>query len=612
MRYAELVSAEHRPAGAKPANRTAAGTVADLDAGRAGTGRFLHTLAQSRRSRLVHSDRRSFLRGSLTALSAAAAAGATAFGPARKVASQPGDLTMSGEFPYRIISGCDPSHADHNCRPGCGPPPTCNHQGCCDDTGWFHNDPAAGFKLLPGECGPYGPNASLTGDGWIWEYRPDLSPSSAEIPCQHCSRIAFRCHDGAMLDPGSGVWSPVICRTEVACDPTVLPQTDVDETVDEQQPITGQIESIIDASNGLVTVSGWVRFPTAVPIGWRLAVDGVTVGQGTAGEPRPDLAASSDQAGCCHGFSTALTDVAPGRRVVTLFGGFEDRWKTIATVDLTVSAPVGSDQGDQTSVGSGRGSDPLIAPPVTAQTRSRPRGALEVLRAGGDGGAFASGWAGDADAGTGLRIVATVDGVDAAVTRPDLPRVGFGQSWNSATRPELGRRPGFVISVPFGRAGTHDVCILAVDPLDGARHLLGCRSINAPASPDQPGTGFTRQSASALAAPSAPAGSPAIVGAVTNATSGAPGTITITGWAAQPADPLRKVDIDLVVNGVSTGTARADQASPALDPLLGASSQSGFVVSSQAPRGEALVELWAVGPNGDRDGLLGYVRVLVD
>jgi hypothetical protein len=85
----------------------------------------------------------------------------------------------------------------HNCSPGCGPSPICDHRSmgpCCDNNGWHRNDGAAGYYLRPNDCF----RALQWPDGWRWR-------------CD--SNTVYRCNDGWFRCCAD--WYPDVCRKNV-------------------------------------------------------------------------------------------------------------------------------------------------------------------------------------------------------------------------------------------------------------------------------------------------------------------------------------------------------------------------------------------------------------
>lgn len=124
---------------------------------------------------------------------------------------------------------------------------------------------------------------------------------------------------------------------------------------------------------------------------------------------------------------------------------------------------------------------PGSLPPLGTASGHRPIGSVDVLQAGRDNGAFASGWAGDPDTRLPVHIVAAVNGDDVAQTVSSLTRPDVSRAF-----PHLGPTTGWTLPIPFATPGPHSVCIYLVDPEDGRRFLLGCRDITGPSAAGAP------------------------------------------------------------------------------------------------------------------------------
>lgn len=622
LRFNDLVHAAYSPPDPVRANRRGAGppTAAFLTDPR--SQRFAGTIFNRRRSRWVQASRRTFLRGALRTAAASAAAGAAAMGPARVAAARSKQLAPSDQpYPYRIIDGCDPSYADHNCRPGCGAQPVCQDSRCCDADGWFRNEPLAGYKPLPSATCSVAGDAFQFGDGWLWEYRPEATGSIQDDPCRHCARLVFRCHDGMVLDPAAGVWQPQICRTEVECDPSGLPRAASADSAQFTEVTRGALEGAVDDGDGRLSVWGWVHidwFPG--PVEWRLELDDEVAGQGVAALPTPQVQGLHDSATCCHGFSAQLNDVAPGQHRLTLLAGYGDEW---APVTELVVATTSTSTTPAPSV-----LPQVLLPTVdTESAGTAPTGGLDALVAAAPGGAFASGWAHDREAGSSVLVVASVDGTDVAVTQPKLPRIATPNRLVPVTtvdRPQLGA-PGWTLDIPFAADGSHRVCVSVVDPTDGARTLLGCRDVTSSSRILSSATINTQRSATPPEAVLDPDAAP-ILGAVESVRSLPGGRVRVSGWcgpdrSAAGADPTLSdgavgdletpLSVEVIIDGVGSAVGAVNEARPDLASGPGAESLgAGFTVDLEAPLGAHRLVVYGVDSRGRRGGVLGVLNHL--
>lgn len=616
IRFHDLVQASSAPKNADRVERSSDPTHApDHELRGTRSERFLGTLLNRRRTPHVQASRRTFLRGALTAASAGAAATATLVGPTRSLSAQT-SVPVRGQYPRKIISGCDPLHSTHDCRPGCGETPTCNHLGCCDGEGWFRNQPAQGFQPLDTSyCSVVG--APVFADGWLWEYYPDLAGADANGPCAHCKRLVFRCHDGAVYNPSSGVWEPMICRAEVECDPsdiydrpagqpvptvvpTAVPPTPAPVPTPAPLDIAGELEVLLDDSNGQVTVSGWAYPVDGGALEIHVLLDGELWATTAPTQRRRDIEAAQPQAGCCSGFTAVLNGVPAGTHVIEVRGHRGDRDARLATADLTI------EESPSPGTTAPLPGTPGIPSPVASASDLKPVGGIDALLQGRLGGAFASGWAGDNDSTLGPFVVASVDGKEVASTRPNLPRPDV-----AAMFPSFGATSGWSMNIPFAEAGTGQVCISVVDPHDGSQRLLGCRSIAAPATFDEVPisrlTGGDRSDAPTIG-PVAPS---SIIGALESATSTAAGRVTVRGWACDQADPSRTLRIRLRAGNEEPVSVEPSLDRPDVAAALGASGAHGWVATLPAQPGRNLIEAAAVDRSGAVLAHLGMLEHVV-
>lgn len=516
MKFADLVHVQHRPADSVPASRTpleGQEPVQELRGGR--NEPFVRSLFDKRRAPHTVSNRRRFLKGTLTAASATAAAAVATIGPAREVFANDGPITVSraDEYGYRILSKCAAGYASHNCTPGCGSTPVCNPH-CCTPDGWYRNEPSNGYRLVPGIC----INGSVQGDGWLWTYQ--VGVSSLDRPCQHCTTIQFRCHDGAYENPvGSGNWTTSICRHETFCgtDPVPAPVPTagpIPTPIVVATPVPactaiGAIEGITDNSGGNLTVTGWVKGRTSGPVFAEVTVDGNPGALVPANVYRPDVQSAVVGAGSHHGFTAELSGLSAGIHnicVGSLESGCQVQVSCLAfsvgtsnpPTPVPTAAPAATATPVPTAVPAATATPvPTAAPAPTAVPAATPTpvgpvppvgvpkisdspsvGAVEVLQASRNGsGAFASGWAGDNDTQLPVTIIASVNGVDVVQTTPQLSRPDVLRAF-----PHMGPTTGWTLNIPTAAGGSYSVCIIAVDPEDGRRYLLGCRVITVSAA----------------------------------------------------------------------------------------------------------------------------------
>jgi len=194
---------------------------------------------------------------------------------------------------------------------------------------------------------------------------------------------------------------------------------------------------------GELVVKGWAIDPdTTASIPVHIYVDGVGRANVTANGARPDVAVLYPAYGSAHGFSTTITGLAGGPRVVCAFG--------------IESAGVGSNT--------------LLGCATVMLGSGSPIGNLERVEVLGGGAVLVEGWTLDPD---------TIDPIDvhvyvgtagvARVADVHRPDVASGQ-------PPYGPKHGFSVTVT-GPPGSHQVCVYAMNVGPGGTTSLGCRTV---------------------------------------------------------------------------------------------------------------------------------------
>ncbi|MFA5801644.1 MAG: M23 family metallopeptidase [Thermoleophilia bacterium] len=139
------------------------------------------------------------------------------------------------------------------------------------------------------------------------------------------------------------------------------------------------------------------------------------------------------------------------------------------------------------------------------------------------GGVKVGGWVIDPNTADPIDIQVTVDGVLAKTTRADLNRPDVGAAY-----PAYGPAHGYSAALTVA-AGTHQVCVNAVNTGAGADNMLGCREVVIDGNPLGSLEGLSVEGGTQLRA---------------------------TGWAIDP-DTVSPIDVQFYLNGVVAGTATA-------------------------------------------------------
>ncbi|MBM9466741.1 hypothetical protein [Nakamurella leprariae] len=316
-------------------------------------------------------------------------------------------------------------------------------------------------------------------------------------------------------------------------------------------PAQGALDSVTVSPDGkAVTVAGWSRLPplprSTAPV--HIYINGVGY-ERPAREPRPDVNAAFGVPGN-YGFEHTLP-LDPGSNEVCVFA--------ISTV--------------------GSGNTLLGCRTVEGAASLLPAvGALDGVARSSDGTvATVSGWALDPNApGESTDVDISVNGEwftgEAADPRPDVNAV-------------LGVRGdhGFAYDVPL-RAGSNEVCAVAVSRSGGDDTALGCRTVHGPGSAPAQG----------------------VLDAAIRSVDGA--SVTVTGWTLDPNAPEAGTDVHIYVNGV--GHARtAGQPRPDVNAVLGVPGDHGFHVTVPIDLRTAQVCVLAISTTGQANTVIGCREV---
>ena len=312
-----------------------------------------------------------------------------------------------------------------------------------------------------------------------------------------------------------------------------------------------------------LTLRGWAFDPDDAAQPLRIDVydqrsDGVLTGFGGAlsAVARPDVAAVYPGTGGTQGWAGTVRLAGGGDHRVCVFGiGIGSGGNTLlGCVTVTAPVPVGS---------------------VDAVTNPQP-GVVEVR-----------GWA--------LDPAAPASGIATHLylTGPDGQRTGVGVTADGS-RPDVGAAfgagdaHGFTASVPVSGTGDQQLCAFAISagpPV--VNPLIGCRTVTVVNA----------------------------FGALDTVSSG-PGTLTLTGWALDPHDLSRPVEIHVydTVGGVTTGTSGliASTRRDDVAAVFGVDSGHGYVVERPAAPGDHQVCAFAITQGGGSGNtLLGCRSVTV-
>jgi metallopeptidase family M12-like protein len=200
----------------------------------------------------------------------------------------------------------------------------------------------------------------------------------------------------------------------------------------------------ISRAPGGARLKGWAIDPdTADPIAIRVLVDGTPAMVDLANQNDPGLGAAFPEYGPNHGYNT-LVPMTPGNHNVCVW-----------------------------AVNQGPGSDAQVGACKSINIDSNPTGSLDLAERTSIG-VRVGGWALDWDTDAAIPIKVYVDGVPTAVNRAGNARSDIGALW-----PAYGPNHGFDFEVPLITAGSHQICVWAVNVGPGSDFLLsqGCRTV---------------------------------------------------------------------------------------------------------------------------------------
>ena len=209
-----------------------------------------------------------------------------------------------------------------------------------------------------------------------------------------------------------------------------------------QRPPFGSLDAATSTTAGVISVRGWALDPdTTASINVHVYVDGKVKAGLAATNPRPDVGRIYRR-GDNHGFSG------------------------------TVGAANGTHQVCVYAIDSAGGSNPRIGCATVKVTNRLPIGSLDAVTSS-QGRILASGWALDPDTTSPIVVHLYVDGRAVQALTANTPRPDVGRIYGK------GDNHGFSGTVN-ALAGTHNVCVYAIDATGGTNPRIGCRSITVP------------------------------------------------------------------------------------------------------------------------------------
>ncbi|NKY22518.1 hypothetical protein [Cellulomonas denverensis] len=207
-----------------------------------------------------------------------------------------------------------------------------------------------------------------------------------------------------------------------------------------------------------------------------------------------------------------------------------------------------------------------------------PIGSLDQVSAVSAGTVRVRGWAFDPDTADSIRVHVYVDGraTQALTANTSRPDVGAAYGRGSAH--------GFDATIGMA-AGSHQVCVYAIDANGGTNPLLGCSTV-----------AVVNQTP---------------IGSLDAVTATGPGTVQVRGWALDPdtRDPIR---VHVYVDGKSVQALTADGVRNDVDRAYGKGPNHGFSTTVSVASGTHEVCTYAIDSNGGGNPRFGCKTVTVN
>ena len=223
------------------------------------------------------------------------------------------------------------------------------------------------------------------------------------------------------------------------------------------------------------------------------------------------------------------------------------------------------------AIDSSSGSNPLLGCRVVRVTNAAPIGSFDTLTSSAPGSIRIRGWAFDRDTADSISVHVYVDGKVSKAVTANAPRPDVAQAYSVAAT------HGFDATLP-AVAGSHTVCIYAIDSSGGSNPMLGCRTV-------------TVENSVTTGAVDTVVAAPSVTGGGGKAAIGA--TVRATGWAWD-FDTDAHVAVDLLLDQVvaASGTASARRT----DVTPTSRTDVGFTLTTTAAPGSHEVCIRATDP----------------
>ena len=296
---------------------------------------------------------------------------------------------------------------------------------------------------------------------------------------------------------------------------------------------SGAVASISPVPGAGVQLTGWAADPeTSAPIDVRVYVDGGNYLGDVTASATSSLVASGLAAsvGTAHGFSVILP------------------------------APAGVHSYCAWAINIGRGGNTMIGCGSANLLAGSPMGSLDSVQLN-PGAQEVQGWVLDPDSTAPIQARVIVDGVVASTVTAALERADI-----AAAFPGYGASHGFSAPLSLG-AGTHTVCVQAVNVGAGSDTMLPCRQLTVRS------------------------GSP--IGSVDQVMSSGPGSLTVSGWALD-YDTANSIPVHIYLDGVGVPITASDTRADIGAAFPGYGSAHGFTATVPASGGSHQLCVYAI------------------
>jgi hypothetical protein len=312
----------------------------------------------------------------------------------------------------------------------------------------------------------------------------------------------------------------------------------------QRQPV-GRIEAVRPTSPDIISVSGWAVDPdTTASINVHVYVDGSFKAALAATSPRPDVGLAFRR-GDNHGFSGA------------------------------VKATNGVHQVCVYAIDSAGGNNPRIGCATVTVINHAPIGALDVVSSTATS-ISTSGWALDPDTTASINVHVYVDGTFKAALGATGSRPDVGLAFHN------GDNHGFSGTVN-ALAGTHQVCVYAIDASGGNNPRIGCATVTV--------------------INHAPIG-------VLDVVSSTATSISTSGWALDP-DTTASINVHVYVDGTFKAALGATGYRPDVGLAFHNGDNHGFSGTVNALAGTHQVCVYAIDASGGNNPLIKCQSVKV-